>query len=315
MSLSPEEIHNLEAGPNLEVYPIRSLDTPQGLATFFNEPNFSRNVLPLLGIVPQRTDYETASIAKRQQLATDQAELDSYAYLTLDRAYEDDKNFEAQRRDRLTGLLNREAWLDQIQLSINRATLTGGGLAIILLDLDGFKNANDALGHKIGDNILVGVGGRLVGDVRDGNRLSARLGGDEFGTVLEYAPLPDTVQGRRRPVTGTYEAGALVAYARVTQEVQKFVAPINEDLARYGIPRLAISAGIALWRPGLSKENLLVTADRAVGKAKDQNAEAVLAGLSPHQRAKAIEYMRWLVRHGLVDPRLVPLRDSMVTGK
>jgi len=86
--------------------------------------------------------------------------------------------------DRLTGLPNRALLNDRLTAAFYRAALQGTGLAILFLDLDGFKRVNDNLGHTVGDQLLVAVGERLSACVRAVDT-TARLGGDEFALLLE----------------------------------------------------------------------------------------------------------------------------------
>ena len=81
--------------------------------------------------------------------------------------------------DDLTGLANRRHLIERLQAAIER----GDELALLLIDLDGFKELNDTLGHHAGDEVLRQIGPRLGGAVREHDTL-ARLGGDEFALVL-----------------------------------------------------------------------------------------------------------------------------------
>ena len=94
--------------------------------------------------------------------------------------------------DSLTGLPNRVLFQDRIELAMANARRTGGRAAVLLLDLDGFKEINDALGHASGDQLLRELGVRLRGTLRDTDTV-ARLGGDEFGIVMP-ASGPDDVR-------------------------------------------------------------------------------------------------------------------------
>ncbi|WP_052691800.1 putative bifunctional diguanylate cyclase/phosphodiesterase [Teredinibacter purpureus] len=86
--------------------------------------------------------------------------------------------------DPLTGLANRSLFYDRMHKSLSRAKRNDSSLAIILLDLDRFKNINDSLGHDAGDACLKHVARHLVEELRDTDTV-ARLGGDEFVVVLE----------------------------------------------------------------------------------------------------------------------------------
>ncbi|MCA0143974.1 diguanylate cyclase domain-containing protein [Blastococcus sp. LR1] len=85
--------------------------------------------------------------------------------------------------DPLTGLLNRRRLEEQAEAMLLDAQLTGSALALLFVDLNGFKAVNDHLGHAAGDDLLVTIAGRLRGRLRRGDLL-ARLGGDEFLVIL-----------------------------------------------------------------------------------------------------------------------------------
>ncbi len=105
--------------------------------------------------------------------------------VTVDRRLRQDLERQAFT-DPLTGLANRTRFMAEVQAALDVQACGRGGLAVCLLDLDGFKFVNDALGHRAGDRVLQAVAERLTALVPAGATV-ARLGGDEFGIVLPGA--------------------------------------------------------------------------------------------------------------------------------
>ena len=153
--------------------------------------------------------------------------------------------------DHLTGLPNRACVLDRIEQAILAGRRSGSPTAVLLLDLDGFKEVNDSLGHLVGDRVLQSVGPRITGVLRESDTLG-RLGGDEFCVVL-----PD--------VTGPAQAAAVC---------QRIASALEEPLVVDGMPiRIGASCGIALAPgDGSTPEALLAAADVAMYAAKRASA-------------------------------------------
>ncbi len=87
------------------------------------------------------------------------------------------------RRDPLTGLLNHHAFTQLLSLEIERASRYSHGLTVVFIDLDGFKQVNDTLGHADGDRVLQRIGDAAASILR-GSDAAGRLGGDEFAVLL-----------------------------------------------------------------------------------------------------------------------------------
>ena len=150
--------------------------------------------------------------------------------------------------DPLTGLANRSLFHDRAEHALARLTRrAGAGIAILFMDLDGFKTINDTLGHAQGDRMLTLVGERLRTVIRAGDS-AARLGGDEFGLLLEDV------------------ASAEAALAVAARTLDAIAEPF--DLAGHSAT-VSVSIGVA-FRPAkeATVEGLVQDADGAMYEAK-----------------------------------------------
>jgi diguanylate cyclase (GGDEF)-like protein len=149
--------------------------------------------------------------------------------------------------DALTGLPNRSLFEERIGPAAAGAVRTGESVAVLMLDLDGFKEVNDTLGHHGGDALLRAVADRLRGAVREADTV-ARLGGDEFAVLL-------------RPVASRQQAEA--QGWRLHDAV---VAPVELDGR---VVRVGVSVGVALSpEDGADAAVLMRHADAAMYRAK-----------------------------------------------
>jgi len=149
--------------------------------------------------------------------------------------------------DPLTGLANRLLLHQRLGSALLRAQQDGLRLAVLVVDLDGFKPVNDNYGHETGDRLLVAVARALSGAVRPSDTV-ARLGGDEFVIVLDPLPDQDALQALTERLLGA-----------VRQANQAFYPP----------PQVGASIGVALFpEHGNSLDSLLRQADQAMYRAK-----------------------------------------------
>ncbi len=153
--------------------------------------------------------------------------------------------------DALTGLPNRVLLYDRLRQALAQESRRRTGLAVLFLDLDGLKAVNDALGHDVGDVLLVQIARRLQDAVRDGDTV-ARLGGDEF--VILGAAIDDLDA-----------AGELADRVRAAMG-----RPFDLDS---GPVACTASIGLALPRPGQTPEAILREADRAMYRAKERGKD------------------------------------------
>ncbi|TML61234.1 MAG: EAL domain-containing protein [Actinobacteria bacterium] len=149
--------------------------------------------------------------------------------------------------DGLTGLPNRALFRDRLDQSLARSKRSHEGLAVLLLDLDGFKQVNDSLGHDAGDQLLEEVARRFGEVTRPADTL-ARFGGDEFALLLE----------------GANETQAVAAANRLVRNLSEPIRIAGHELG------LGASVGIAMHAGGeAASEELIRHADLAMYAAKE----------------------------------------------
>lgn len=174
-----------------------------------------------------------------------------------ERKREENRRLQEARIDPLTGLYNRRALEEMLPQAMARADRDDKPLALLFIDLDGFKAVNDNLGHDAGDAVLRDVAARLRAHVRQTDTL-VRLAGDEFTVVLERLQ------------------GGLPAARQVAQKlVDRLAQPFELDL---GVARIGASIGVAIYLPGSgeSAAGLIKTADGWMYQAKRAGKGCVL---------------------------------------
>lgn len=158
---------------------------------------------------------------------------------------------ELARQDALTGLPNRRSIDEELDRVLLESQRSGRPFAVILLDINDFKSANDRFGHAAGDRILTHIGRRLNAFVRESD-FAGRLGGDEFLVIARNTGDPETGHATLQRLAGAVEGIVELP------DGQQF--------------EVRISAGIALWNlDGASADSLLRVADRRMYSAKPGN--------------------------------------------
>ncbi len=155
-------------------------------------------------------------------------------------------------RDPLTGLPNRLLLDDRLNLAIERCTRDETRLALLFIDLDGFKPVNDTFGHRIGDALLVEVSRRLTANARATDTV-ARLGGDEFLVLLEGNPDTDAT----------------------TDVAQRIIDDLKLPFLSAGLTcQISCSIGITTYPDGSPRDDLIAHADAAMYSAKRAGGSA-----------------------------------------
>ncbi|HEU5434912.1 MAG TPA: EAL domain-containing protein [Telluria sp.] len=177
--------------------------------------------------------------------------------------------------DTLTNLPNRRMFADRLASRIDAARLHGARFALLLIDLDHFKEVNDTLGHEKGDELLVQVAGRIVAGVVPGAAV-ARLGGDEFAIVLPS-------------IDDAADTGAVL---------ERLIAALSTSFA-LGLDRVFISASIGVAHypdAGVEVAELLRHADQAMYAAKRAGRNRYCYF---HQSLQDAAHQRALLTNGL----------------
>jgi len=162
--------------------------------------------------------------------------------------------------DALTGLANRTLLVDRLEQALAMAQRYGYMVALMFMDLDGFKAVNDSFGHDIGDKLLIAVSRRLEGFLRKTDTI-CRQGGDEFILMLPQAPDLETLMA-------------------LAQRIQAELRLPFTGLHGTEVLRISVSIGIARWpEHGSDIDALMQAADQAMYRSKNSDdALPVMAG-------------------------------------
>jgi|GEM_PF-1093309 len=159
-------------------------------------------------------------------------------------------------RDSLTGLYNRRFMQESVSRELDRGRRTGSSIAIAMVDLDHFKNINDAYGHAAGDKVLKAVGA-LMTSFRTGSDYVARYGGEEFLLVLTDIAREEA--------------------AKRLEHLRNSVEELKTEAEGHVIENITISIGVAMFpQMGEDQEELLSKSDQALYEAKRNGRNQVI---------------------------------------
>ena len=234
------------------ICPLRELVTNDGLSTTVihthfncdNEPKYVELTCSpifdfnnrLRGVIETSHDV-TALLKIQENLKESQLVLDHLAH-----------------HDMLTGLPNRLLFQDRLSQAVDNANRTGSLLALMVIDLDRFKEINDSLGHEAGDGVLKTVSRRLRECLRERDIL-ARLGGDEFGVIVESLVKVDD---------------ASLLAQKLLKVLQEPIVDTESETKLY----VTTSIGVSLYpQDGIDGQSLLSNADAAMYRAKSEGRD------------------------------------------
>jgi len=246
-------------------------------------------------VAPRRHRARSTETADQQALeAMVAVSSDAFARLRLT----DDMTHLA-RHDLLTNLPNRGLLLDRVEHALQLSRRRGSRLALLFVDLDGFKPVNDRFGHAAGDAVLIDFAQRLSGCVRASDTV-ARLGGDEFAILLEDVRVHEVHSACARILTAL-SSGADVAGHQLS---------------------LSASIGVAFGEANDTSESLLRNADLAMYEAKSRGKNQYVVyegalGKTRLQRLELVEALRVSVAQNelrLVYQPVVRASTGRITG-
>ena len=203
--------------------------------------------------------------------------------------------------DPLTGLPNRHTFEQELRHAVVRARRDGRIAAVLFLDLDGFKEINDSLGHTAGDEVLIEMGRRLRGSLRQGDMV-ARLGGDEFVVIVEGLANMEAVATVGRAVLGVCAPPVKVRRREVFVTASMGVALYPADGEE--VDTLLMHADTAMYRAKSTAHNQMRFYSAEMSEAVNERFD--LEG----QLRRAIEHGEFEVYY----QPMVDLRDGLVVS-
>ncbi|MFJ5367908.1 diguanylate cyclase [Bosea sp. CER48] len=169
--------------------------------------------------------------------------------------------------DPLTALLNRRSFTEKANAAITASEAEGSEIALIIVDLDHFKQVNDSYGHPAGDAVIRAFADLLLGQFRNEHNLVGRFGGEEFGILLQGCDLASAAASARQ-----------IQDALLTRSM-----PVSETLAL----NVTASLGIAARHAGESLASLTARADQALYRAKNEGRNRLGLAAPPEAVAAA----------------------------
>jgi diguanylate cyclase (GGDEF)-like protein len=228
-------------------------ETGRGLRVELTSGGESEEELALI-LYPGSTGFDERTTALAHSLA-------AQAAIALDNARLHGIVKRQAVTDELTGLANRRSFRETLEAELVRAERFDNPVALVVADLDDFKDVNDRFGHQAGDEVLRAFADVLRGRIR-GVDLAARLGGEEFAVLL--------------PETDAAGAAALAENLRAA--VARLAVPIGTSDVR-----VTASFGVAAFPQTHSADELMTSADLALYSAKRQGKDRVIV-VSPESR-------------------------------
>lgn len=211
--------------------------------------------------------------AERRTLDVERNPMPGGGFVSTSTDITDHKRAEARmlhlaQHDPLTDLPNRLLFQDRLQQAMTRSRRTGSPVAVIVMDLDGFKGINDAEGHRVGDEALKALAQRLRSSLRETDTV-ARIGGDEFAVVL-----PDLTTTKAAQRIG-----------------EKMLANIETPIkVEDRFVDLRVSIGVALFPTDADNaEALMQYADLAMYRAKRAGGSGISLARSLMRRRRPVE--------------------------
>ncbi len=224
----------------------------------------------------------------------DEAEVTHYVAIEVDITERKQAEHEIARiamEDHLTGLANRRAAEDRLELEWGRARRDHGGFAVAIVDIDRFKLVNDQYGHQVGDLVLQHVSAGMLGNLRGGDWI-ARWGGEEFIVCFHD-------MDRR---------GAMTAAERLRKHVKA-----NPIELPQGVLRATVSMGVSLYGSEHTNiESMLAQADALLYEAKHAGRDRVMCAGKESSRKGSVIWEGSQVQSALHEGRLLPAYQPIV---